>query len=451
MMESIKLVTIGGGSSYTPELVEGMILRSHLISISEWWFVDVPEGEEKLNIVVELAKRMVEKAGLDWKIKATLNRQEALKDADFVTSQFRVGGLDARYLDESIPLSMGIIGQETNGAGGIFKAFRTIVDYKSIIADMKELCPEAWLINFTNPAGMVTEALINRLGWKKTIGLCNIPIGQQKAAANELGLEESELTLRHVGLNHYHFHQVWDKQGNNRTGELIERFYGPLKAKEQEAVKNITNLEFPISFLRSIQMLPCDYHRYYFLEKEMLEDAVAQYREGHIRAAVVKDVEKELFDLYQNPNLKEKPKQLEQRGGAYYSDIACQIIVAIITDSHETLTVSTVNHGVIPFLPKDSVVEVSAMITSQGAIPLATPVVPKVLEGQLQLMKKMELVTVDAAISGDYHTALQAFFLNPLIPNGSETERLLKELLLAHETYLPQFQPTIAAIKEGRL
>nr|WP_099091446.1 6-phospho-beta-glucosidase [Streptococcus halotolerans] len=450
-MASIKLVTIGGGSSYTPELVEGMILRSHLISISEWWFVDVPEGEEKLHIVVELAKRMVEKAGLDWKIKATLNRQEALKDADFVTSQFRVGGLDARYLDESIPLSRGIIGQETNGAGGLFKAFRTVEAYKSIVSDMKTFCPDAWLINFTNPAGMVTEALINRLGWKKTIGLCNIPIGQQKAAASALALDESELTLRHVGLNHYHFHQVWDKNGHNRTGELIERFYGRLKAKEQETVKNITNLEFPISFLRSIQMLPCDYHRYYFLEKEMLADALAQYREGHIRAAVVKDVEKELFELYQDPNLKEKPKQLEQRGGAYYSDIACQIIVAIITDSHETLTVSTVNHGVIPFLPKDSVVEVSAMITSQGAIPLATPDVPKVLEGQLQLMKKMEQVTVEAAISGDYHTALQAFFLNPLIPNGSETELLLKELLLAHDTYLPQFQPTIAAIKEGKL
>ncbi|MDY4761500.1 family 4 glycosyl hydrolase [Streptococcus thoraltensis] len=303
-MKSIKLVTIGGGSSYTPELVEGMILRRHLFSISEWWFVDVSEGEEKLNIVVELAKRMVEKAGLDWKIKATLNRQEALKDADFVTSQFRVGGLNARYLDESIPLSRGIIGQETNGAGGIFKAFRTIEAYKSIIADMKEFCPDAWLINFTNPAGMVTEALINRLDWKKTIGLCNIPIGQQKAAANELALEESELTLRHVGLNHYHFHQVWDKQGKNWTSELIERFYGNVKHKEQEVVKNITNLDFPISFLRAIQMLPCDYHRYYFLEKEMLEDAIVQYREGHIRAAVVKNVEKELFERYQDPDLK---------------------------------------------------------------------------------------------------------------------------------------------------
>lgn len=445
-MKTVKLVTIGGGSSYTPELVEGMILRSKELPISEWWFVDIPEGREKLEIVVALAQRMVTKAGLDWTIKATLDRQEALRDADFVTSQFRVGGLGARYLDETIPLSHGVLGQETNGAGGIFKAFRTIEAYKPIVDDMKRLCPDAWLINFTNPAGMVTEALINRLRWAKTIGLCNIPIGQHKAAAKTLGLRDSDITLRHVGLNHFHFHEVWDKKGHNRTDEVIERFYGDLKAEDPDVVKNITDLDYTISFLRSLHLLPCDYHRYYFVEKEMLADAIQQYREGHVRSAVVKKVEKELFDRYKDPNLKEKPKQLEQRGGAYYSDIACQIIVAIYNDTHQELTVSTVNHGVIPFLPENCVVEVSSLITSQGALPLATPKVPEFVKGYLQQMKQMELVTVEAAMSGDYHTALQAFMLNPLIPHGNQTESLLQEMLLAHRDYLPQFAASISRL-----
>lgn len=349
-MKTLKLVTIGGGSSYTPELVEGMILRAHQLPIREWWFVDVEQGAKKQEIVVELARRMLEKAGLDWKIESTLDRREALIEADFVTSQFRVGQLPARYLDETIPLSYGMLGQETNGAGGIFKAFRTIEAYKGIIKDMKDLCPNSRLINFTNPAGIVTEAIVNELHWKKVIGLCNIPIGQKKLATQILGQSEGDLSTRHIGLNHFHFHEVWDKYGENRTQVVLETLYGDLREETPEAVKNITNLEFPIQLLRTIGMLPCDYHRYYFLEQEMLEDALEQYRQGNVRAKVVQEVETELFELYKDPQLKDKPKQLELRGGAYYSDVACQIICTIHNDSREELTVSTVNRGVIPYL-----------------------------------------------------------------------------------------------------
>lgn len=449
-MKSLKLVTLGGGSSYTPELVEGMILRAAEIPIREWWFVDVEEGAWKQEIVVNLARRMVAKAGLDWKIHATLDRRQALEGADFVTSQFRVGQLAARYLDETLPLSYGMIGQETNGAGGIFKAFRTIEAYKGIIADMKEVCPDAWLINFTNPAGMVTEVIRNYLGWEKVIGLCNIPVGQKKKAAEVLGVEERKLMTRHVGLNHFHFHEVWDQEGQNRTAEVLEKLYGDAKPQLAEAVKNITNLEFPIELLRTIGQLPCDYHRYYFLEQEMLADALDQYQKGQVRAQVVQEVEEQLFELYQDPELAVKPKQLEQRGGAYYSDVACQIIQAIYQDSREELTVSTVNRGVIPYLPENCVVEVSCLITAQGAIPLACPPTKGLVKGYLKLMKEMELATVEAAISGDYERALEAFALNPLIPNGPAAERLLQDLLVAHEAYLPQFAPVIADIKEKR-
>ncbi len=191
----MKIVTIGGGSSYTPELIEGFILRKDLLPIKEIWLVDVEEGKEKLEIVGAMAQRMVKAAGLDWKVNLTLNRREALKDADFVTTQFRVGLLDARIRDERIPLSFGYIGQETNGAGGMMKAFRTIPVILDIIKDMKELCPNAWLANFTNPSGIVTEAAIKVGGWKRTIGLCNVPIMMEKmcAAAMKADNYEGEL------------------------------------------------------------------------------------------------------------------------------------------------------------------------------------------------------------------------------------------------------------------
>jgi 6-phospho-beta-glucosidase len=190
---ALKIATIGGGSSYTPELIEGYIKRAAELPIKEIWLVDIEAGKEKLETVGAMAKRMVEAAGLDWEVHLTLNRREALKDADFVSTQFRVGLLDARVKDERIPLSHGILGQETNGAGGMFKAFRTIPVIMGIIEDMKELCPDAWLVNFTNPAGMVTEAAIKWGGWKKTVGLCNVPIGSSKMAAETLGLPEDEL------------------------------------------------------------------------------------------------------------------------------------------------------------------------------------------------------------------------------------------------------------------
>ncbi len=191
----MKIVTIGGGSSYTPELIEGFILRQKEMPITEIWLVDVEEGREKLEIVGAMAKRMVKAAGLDWKVNLTLNRREALKDADFVTTQFRVGLLDARIRDERIPLKYGYMGQETNGAGGMFKAFRTVPVILSIIEDMKELCPNAWLINFTNPSGMITEAAIKVGGWKKTIGLCNVPIGHMTSSNAVMGFPQFDETL----------------------------------------------------------------------------------------------------------------------------------------------------------------------------------------------------------------------------------------------------------------
>ncbi|NLL75591.1 MAG: 6-phospho-beta-glucosidase, partial [Erysipelothrix sp.] len=222
MSKKIKIVTIGGGSSYTPELIEGFIKRKDVLPIKELWLVDIEAGKEKLEIVGAMAQRMVKAAGLDWEVHLTLDRRKALKDADFVSTQFRVGLLDARIKDERIPLSHGAMGQETNGAGGMFKAFRTVPVILDIVEDMKELCPDAWLVNFTNPAGMVTEAVMRYGKWDKVVGLCNVPIICRKIAAGGLDVDESELTFKFAGLNHFHWHRVWDRAGKEQTQFLLD-------------------------------------------------------------------------------------------------------------------------------------------------------------------------------------------------------------------------------------
>lgn len=442
----MKLVIIGGGSSYSPELISGLIARKETLAIDEIVLVDVPQGETKLKIIEAFTKRMLKAAGITWHVSSTLDRYAALKDADYVLTQFRVGQMDARILDEAIPLTHQMIGQETNGAGGIFKALRTIQVFKGIVSDMKAQCPDAWLINFTNPAGMITEAIIKYLGWKRTVGLCNIPIGQERAASEVL--KADNLTLRHQGMNHFHFHQVWDSAGKERTQEVIQGLYD--ENDKDYTVKNISNLDFNLPMLQALGLLPCDYHRYYFLENEMLADMLAQFERGEIRAQQVKEVEKSLFKVYEDVSQVTKPKALEERGGAFYSEIACELVNAIENNTQQLLVVSTVNNGAVKELADDVVVETTCVITSQGPIPLTAPDLPVFARGYIQTIKAMEELTIQAAIEGSYDLAYQAFLLNPLIENGLVTEELLQEMLIAHEADLPQFEAVIQTIKTNK-
>lgn len=441
----MKIVTIGGGSSYTPELIEGFILRKDQLPIDELWLVDVEEGREKLEIVGAMAQRMVKAAGLPWKVHLTLNRREALKDADFVTTQFRVGLLDARIRDERIPLSHGYIGQETNGAGGMMKAFRTIPVILDIIKDMKELCPNAWLVNFTNPSGIITEAAIKVGGWKRTVGLCNVPIMMEKICA--AAMEDDHLYTKFAGLNHFHWHRVWTKDGVEVTDEIINRVYNPSSKREFVGVKNINAIKFNFEQIQDTHLLPCPYHRYYYISDDMLKNELEEFAKGETRAEVVKRTEAELFELYKDPNLDYKPEQLTKRGGTYYSDAACELIASIAGNKKTRMVVSTQNHGAITDLPYDCIVEVSAEITSHGPEPIHWGSFPSATRGMLQAQKAMEEVVIQAATSGDYGKALQAFTINPLVPSGSKARELLNEMLVANKDYLPQFSGVIAELE----
>ena len=440
MTKGLKIATIGGGSSYTPELMEGFIKRYEELPIKEIWLVDVEAGREKQEIVGAMAQRMWDASPYDVKVHTTLDREEALKDADFVTTQFRVGQLNARVKDERIPFSYGLLGQETNGAGGMFKAFRTIPVIMEVVEDMKRLCPNAWLINFANPSGMVTEAVLRYGKWDRVIGLCNVPVMAKMTEAIMLDRPVEDLIYKFAGVNHFHWHKVADKAGNDVTPLVIDKLY----QEDNGLPKNIHGVPFYREQLDEMNMIPCGYHQYYYRAEEMLAHGLEEYATVGTRAEQVKALEAELFELYRDPALNYKPKQLEERGGAYYSDAACETIASIYANKNTEIVVSTRNDGAVPDLPADCAVEVTAYLGAQGARNVAFGPLPTAERGWLQVMKAMELLTIEAAVTGNYALALQAFTINPLIPSGATAKQVMDELFVAHKAYLPQFAEAIA-------
>lgn len=436
MKKGIKIVTIGGGSSYTPELVEGIIKRYDELPIRELWLVDIEEGKEKLQIVGDLAKRMIKEAGVNIDVYLTLNRREALVGADFVTTQLRVGLLGARAKDEKIPLKYGVLGQETNGPGGLFKGLRTIPVILDIIDDIKELCPDAWLINFANPAGMVTEAVLRYTDFKKFVGLCNVPIGIEMGVAKLLDVDYSRIRIDFAGLNHMVYGLDVYLDGVSVKERVIELLTNP---ENTSFVKNIQGAGFEPEFIQALGVLTCPYHLYYYKTTEMLAKELKNYEEGTTRAEVVKALEDELFELYKDPNLAIKPPQLAQRGGAYYSDAAVRLISSIYNDKRDIQPVNTINNGSIASIDHDSAVEVSCIITKEGPKPIVQGDLPVAVRGLVQQIKSFERIAAEAAVTGNYNTALLAMTINPLVPSDTVGKKILDEMLEAHKEYLPNF------------
>lgn len=436
--ESVKIVTIGGGSSYTPELVEGFINRYDTLPIKELCLVDIPEGKEKLETVGALAQRMVKKAGLPMKVTLSYDRKEALKGADFVTTQMRIGRLPARILDERIPISHGMIGQETNGAGGMFKAFRTIPVILDIVKDIQEICPDAWLINFTNPAGMVTEAIYRYTDFKRAIGLCNVPVNMVSGFAKMLNAKEEDVTMEIQGVNHFIFTTDVFVNGVSRFDELLDR-YANLKEEDTIQMKNFVSLPYSPSFIKGLKAIPCPYHNYYFYTKEQLEEEQEQFKTGTVRGEVVSKTEDELFELYGHEELAVKPKQLEMRGGAKYSDAACNLIQSIYNNTGDIQYVDVRNNGAIADLPMDSAVEVACRITADGPKPVATGALKLPISGYVHMMKSFERLVCEAAVTGDRDLAVTALNINPLCPSDALANIVVDELIEAHKEYLPQF------------
>lgn len=428
----MKIAVIGGGSSYTPELMEGIINHKDSLPVTEVVLIDIPEGQEKVSINTAFAKRMAEKAGLPISVRYTLDRREGLKDASFVIAQIRVGGLDAREKDERIPLKYDVIGQETTGPGGFFKALRTIPVMLSICRDMEEVCKDAWLINFTNPSGIITEAILKNTK-VKCIGLCNVSINMRYDAAERLSVSPDELDCRFIGLNHLSVMNHAYYQGKDRILDAVS------VENTESVVKNIQKDAEMDAVAKELGCLLSPYMQYFYTEKEALQhEKIEAIGLTGTRAAQVKEVEKNLFECYKDINLREKPAALAKRGGARYSMAAICLIDSIYNDTNDVQVVDVFNNGIIPQLPDDVVIEVNCRIGRNGAAPLASDVPASVL-GLIGQVKAYEEYTIEAAITGDRNKALIALLNNPLIHDVRDAKGILNELLEAHRAYLPAF------------
>lgn len=427
----LKIAIIGGGSSYTPEIIEGFIKRHHELPITDICLFDIEDGRYKVETVGALAKRMIEKAGVPINLTISFDRQEALQGASFVCSQMRVGMIPARIEDEKLGHKYGMIGQETNGIGGFAKAMRTIPVTLSLCKDIERICPDAWLINFTNPSGIITETVLKHTN-VKVIGLCNVPIVTQFGIEELLG---DKVQVQFAGLNHFiHAFHVW-QNGKDRIGEVIDKLTG---GEEIELPKNLGRVHWVPQQLKHLGAIPCGYHQYYYLHDDTLQKELGE--EFVPRGEAVQKIEAELFKLYEDVNLAIKPPQLEERGGAYYSDAACELINSIYNNKGTLMHVNTRNNGTISELPDDCAIEATSVITSSGAHPLnVAPITNPAIRGTLQLQKAFEELTVEAGVFGDYGAALQALTINPIVRKGSITIDILNEMLEINKRYLPQF------------
>ncbi len=322
----------------------------------------------------------------------------------------------------------------------MFKALRTIPVILDIDKDMSKLCPNAWMINFTNPAGMVTEALLRYGKNKKVIGLCNVPIGMEKAAAKVLEVEHKRLRMDFVGLNHMVFGKEVYVDGVKVTDKLINLL---ADGNIGQIVKNVSDFTWNKDFIKALGMMPCPYHKYYFQTKDMLKEELEQFSKGKTRAEIVKKVEEELFELYKNENLDIKPPELEKRGGAYYSDAACRLICSIYNDKKDVQPVNVRNNGAIIGIPNESAIEISCMITRDGPKAIAVGELPIAINGLIQQIKTFERLVVDSAVFGDYYKAILALTVNPLVQSDKLAKTLVDELMIAHKDYLPQFKGLI--------
>ena len=404
----MKLAVVGGGSTYTPELVSGL----SRLDVDEFVLHDI--DAERREVVGGMAARMLERAGFDGKLEITGDLDRALDGADFVLIQIRVGGQEARLRDETLPLACGCIGQETTGAGGFAKAMRTVPVVLDIAARVRRrAAPEAWIIDFTNPVGIVTRALLD--AGHRAVGLCNVAIGFQRSFARMLGIEPQRLLVDQVGLNHLTWVRAVRLDGDDLLPEL-------LAARGDEIAEQV---EQPRSLLDELGVVPSYYLRYFYAHDEVL----AEQLEGTPRAEDVMEIERRLLDLYRDSSVAEKPALLEQRGGAFYSEAAIGLAAALAAGNGETHVVDVRNDGTLAGLAEDDVVELPATIEPDGPVPLPQePLAPELL-GLIQHVAAYERLTAQAAVRGDRELARKALLAHPLIGQYAIAEELVERLL----------------------
>ena len=429
----LKVAVIGGGSTYTPELVNGFLARTDQFPIDELWLMDI--DEERLKIVGGFAGRMVEAKGSPFKVILSANQRESVSNADYVTTQLRLGHMEARQRDEYLGSRHGLIGQETTGIGGMAKALRTIPVILKIAQDIREVAkPGAMLVNFTNPAGLVTQALSQYAADVPAVGVCNVPIttkmgileGIEQATGRKIDADRAE--LKTLGLNHLTWHRGFTIDGEDIWSQVIEGFIAELKSEERP--------EWDPRTIEVLRMMPNYYLQYFYHTDRKLDE---QKKWPPSRAEEVIEIEKDLLRHYADPNLKEPPADLMKRGGAYYSTVATQLLNAHFNDLGETHVVNIKNGGAVKEWDPDWVLEIPSVVNRSGIFPIPTEPLPAACFGLISAVKAYELLTVEAAIHGDRNAAYQALLVHPLGPKADKVQAVLDDMLETHREYLPLF------------
>ncbi|HPK25819.1 MAG TPA: 6-phospho-beta-glucosidase [Candidatus Hydrogenedentes bacterium] len=422
----MKLAIIGGGSSYSPELLDGLFARIDQIPVSEVWLMD--PDEKRLEINAAFARRMIRHRGVPCSIHVTTRLEEALKEARYAITQIRVGQMAARIADEKLGLKYGIVGQETTGLGGFACALRTIPRILEIAHLMEEVAPDAFLINFTNPAGINTEAVIKH-SKIRTVGLCNVPIGMIMDASKHLNYDPAGVTMDYVGLNHLSWVRHFYYKGEDVTDAVLEKFieHARLEWEEEDTRNNM------IEAIRRLGMF-CNYYLQYYYSTDTALRTIQH--KTKTRGEEVLEVENALFAKYQDESLSEKPEELSKRGGAHYSTAAFHLVEAIENNRQSRQVVCCRNNGAVPTFDDDVAVEVSAIIGKDGAKAIQQQAPAPSIRGLMQLVKAYESLTVEAAVKGDRDAAYEAMLLHPLMPNAGLCTKLLDELLEINAPWL---------------
>jgi len=413
----MKIAVIGGGSTYTPELIDGFATKGSVLGVTEICLQDI--NEERLQIVGRFCRRLLSAKGAQITLNVTESLVEAVEGARFVLIQIRVGGQQARHRDILLGIKHGLIGQETTGIGGFAKALRTLPVVMDICRAVEKHAPSSWVLNFTNPSGLVTEAILTRTR-VRALGLCNIPMDVKISISKEVGIAPEHIHLDYIGLNHLSWLRRVLVDGRDIMPQIMEQIL------RKGIPKNIPDLDYEPRLIESLGMLPMYYLRYYYYPEKMFRLLKAKEK---TRAEEVMELEDKLLQMYRDDRLVEKPDLLNQRGGAYYSLVAVDLIEALSRDDETEHIVNLANENSTPDLPAHAVIECTARVSAAGARPLPMGPLDPRIKGLVQTVKTYESLTVQAALDRDRNAALWALITHPLGPPGDRAFEILDELI----------------------
>lgn len=427
----MKITVVGGGSTYTPELIDGIVNIENELNITEIVLFDIEKGKKKLEVLTDFGKRLLVAHKSQIKLISTLDSKEAFKNADIVINQFRAGGLEGRIKDEKIPLKYNLIGQETTGLGGMANGIRALGIIKKYTEEIKELSNNAWIINFANPSGMLTEYLINHLNYKRAIGVCNVPIEFIVHLQKIFNCEKNELFLKYYGLNHLTWIEKILVKGENRTQEIYDNF--------KVNMKNIPDIDYKENFLPSIKMLLNSYNKYFYNTKEMLKSQKNELQNKGTRGEQILDIEDILLKKYSESNRMKTPEELSQRGGFMYSTVATELIRDLYRGDEKIHIVNTCNMGAIEDMPDDYIMEIPAKITKNGPVPVKLGKSNPLNSGLIHTIKNYERLTIKGFESKDEDFIKQAMLIHPLGPNENILDDVWEDIKCQNNEYFPCF------------